>query len=146
MLYMNLFNYIVPISMYVTIEVQRFVGSKFIEMDICMYDAATDQPAKANTSDLNEDLGQVEYLFSDKTGTLTENIMEFKQFSIDGVKYEEIDGVICVLNTKKAKKLDQKVEIFLEILSLCHSVQKDENGTYQASSPDEFCFINFCKK
>ena len=40
---------------------------KFIEMDICMYDAATDQPAKANTSDLNEDLGQVEYLFSDKT-------------------------------------------------------------------------------
>lgn len=57
-----------------------------------MYDPVTDQPAKANTSDLNEDLGQVEYLFSDKTGTLTENEMEFKQFAIEGVMYEERNG------------------------------------------------------
>ena len=53
-----------------------------------MYDAKTNQIAKANTSDLNEDLGQIEYLFSDKTGTLTENEMIFKQLSIDGVIYE----------------------------------------------------------
>ena len=54
-----------------------------------MYDPITDQPAKANTSDLNEDLGQIEYLFSDKTGTLTENEMEFRQFAIDSQYYEE---------------------------------------------------------
>lgn len=58
-------------------ELQRFVGSQFIEWDLNMYDEITDQPAKANTSDLNEDLGQVEYLFSDKTGTLTENVSQF---------------------------------------------------------------------
>jgi P-type E1-E2 ATPase len=53
-----------------------------------MYDETTDQPAKANNSDINEDLGQVEYLFSDKTGTLTENEMIFKQFSLNGKIYE----------------------------------------------------------
>ena len=64
-----------------------------------MYDPKTDQTAKANTSDLNEDLGQIEYLFSDKTGTLTENEMIFKQFSINGSIYEEIEGKLYKLNT-----------------------------------------------
>ena len=111
-----------------------------------MYDEVTDQPAIANTSDLNEDLGQVEYLFSDKTGTLTENIMEFKQFSIDGIKYEEKNGQVYVLNTDKKVNITGKIEEFLDIMSTCHTVQKDEKGAYQASSPDEFCFVNFCKK
>ena len=64
-----------------------------------MYDPVTDQPAKVNTSDLNEDLGQIEYLFSDKTGTLTENEMIFKQFAINGVVYEERDGKLFRLNS-----------------------------------------------
>ena len=65
-----------------------------------MYDEKTDQPAKVNTSDINEDLGQVEYLFSDKTGTLTENEMEFKQFSINGKIYNEHDGDIYQIDSK----------------------------------------------
>jgi hypothetical protein len=44
---MNLFNYIVPMSMYVTIELQRFVGFKFLEWDLQLYDAATDTACKA---------------------------------------------------------------------------------------------------
>lgn len=56
-----------------------------------MYDEATDQPALANTSDLNEELGQVEYLFADKTGTLTENLMVFRRCSINGKSYMEKD-------------------------------------------------------
>lgn len=59
-----------------------------------MYDEKTDQPAKVNSTDLNEDLGQIEYLFSDKTGTLTENEMVFKCFSLDGIVYEEQNGKI----------------------------------------------------
>lgn len=59
-----------------------------------MYDEKTDQPAKVNSTDLNEDLGQIEYLFSDKTGTLTENEMSFKQFCIEGKIYHKIDDKI----------------------------------------------------
>lgn len=56
-----------------------------------MYDKTTDQYAIVNTSDLNEDLGQVEYLFSDKTGTITENLMIFRRCFIDGRAYVEKD-------------------------------------------------------
>jgi len=52
-------NYLVPLSMYVTIELQRFLGSEFFQWDLAMYDEKTNEPAKVNSSDLNEDLGQV---------------------------------------------------------------------------------------
>ena len=52
-----------------------------------MYDPGTDTPALARNSNLNEELGQVQYIFSDKTGTLTENLMEFKKCTIAGQIY-----------------------------------------------------------
>lgn len=52
-----------------------------------MYYEPVDRPAIAKTGDLNEDLGQIEYIFTDKTGTLTENMMEFKRCSIKGKLY-----------------------------------------------------------
>ena len=86
-MFLVIFNYIVPISLYVTIELQKFLGSKFLAWDRDLYDPETDEPARCNSSDLNEELGQVEILFSDKTGTLTENIMVFKEASIGGRQY-----------------------------------------------------------
>ena len=79
--YLILFSYIIPISIYVTLEVQRVIGSMFIIWDRDLYDPATDEPAKVNSSDLNEELGQIDLLFTDKTGTLTENVMVLKGFS-----------------------------------------------------------------
>ena len=64
-----------------------------------MYDATMKQSAKVNSTDLNEDLGQIEFLFSDKTGTLTENEMIFRHFAIDGKIYEEIGGKIFEVDT-----------------------------------------------
>lgn len=77
-----------------------------------MYDDKTDQIAKANTSDLNEDLGQIEYLFSDKTGTLTENEMIFKQFSIDGIIYHEQNGEIYKLGTNSKHEIEKVNVLF----------------------------------
>lgn len=85
--FLILFNYLIPISLYVTIEMHRVVGGLFMEWDLELYDESTDQPCVVNTSNLNEELGQVNILFSDKTGTLTKNEMIFQQCSINGKKF-----------------------------------------------------------
>ncbi|KAG8000425.1 putative phospholipid-transporting ATPase IF, partial [Nibea albiflora] len=91
--FMVLFNYIIPVSMYVTVEMQKFLGSYFITWDEEMFDEELGEGAQVNTSDLNEELGQVEYVFTDKTGTLTENNMEFIECCVDGNVY--IPHAIC---------------------------------------------------
>lgn len=57
--FMVLFNYIIPVSMYVTVEMQKFLGSYFITWDEEMFDEDTGEGPLVNTSDLNEELGQV---------------------------------------------------------------------------------------
>ncbi|XP_019431016.1 PREDICTED: phospholipid-transporting ATPase 3-like isoform X2 [Lupinus angustifolius] len=84
----TLYSTIIPISLYVSIEMIKFIQStQFINKDLCMYHNETNTPALARTSNLNEELGQVEYIFSDKTGTLTRNLMEFFKCSIGGEIY-----------------------------------------------------------
>ncbi|VVC91182.1 unnamed protein product [Leptidea sinapis] len=80
--FLILYNNLIPISLQVTAEIVRFFQAKFISMDSQMYHAETDTPALARTSNLNEELGMVRYVFSDKTGTLTCNQMEFSKCSI----------------------------------------------------------------
>ncbi|KAJ6769384.1 putative PHOSPHOLIPID-TRANSPORTING ATPASE [Salix koriyanagi] len=84
----TLYSTVIPISLYVSIEMIKFIQStQFINKDLHMYHAETNTPALARTSNLNEELGQVEYIFSDKTGTLTRNLMEFFKCSIGGEVY-----------------------------------------------------------
>lgn len=70
-----------------SVEVLRLGHSYFINWDRKMYHSQTDTAAEARTTTLNEELGQVEFIFSDKTGTLTRNIMVFSKCSIDGRTY-----------------------------------------------------------
>lgn len=73
-------------------EVVKFQQAQLINSDLDMYYAKTDTPALCRTSSLVEELGQIEYVFSDKTGTLTRNEMEFRCCSIAGIAYAaEVD-------------------------------------------------------
>lgn len=82
-----LYGYLIPISLYVSIEMVKVLQSIFINRDQDMYYEETDKPARARTSNLNEELGQVDTILSDKTGTLTCNSMDFVKCSIAGVAY-----------------------------------------------------------
>ncbi|XP_051146039.1 putative phospholipid-transporting ATPase 9 [Andrographis paniculata] len=79
-----LYGNVIPISLYVSIEIVKILQSLFINRDVDMYYEETDKPAHARTSNLNEELGQVDTILSDKTGTLTMNSMEFIKCSIAG--------------------------------------------------------------
>jgi len=82
-LYVTLLSNLVPLSMYVTVEAINFFFLYLIYADIDMYDAKTDTRALARSTNVT-DLGRVQYVFSDKTGTLTQNVMRFKRCSVDG--------------------------------------------------------------
>jgi len=85
-----LYNNLIPISLIVTMEVVKFQQAQLINLDLDMYYAKTDTPALCRTSSLVEELGQIEYVFSDKTGTLTCNEMEFRCCSVAGVAYADV--------------------------------------------------------
>ncbi|KAH9913676.1 phospholipid-transporting ATPase 1 [Epithele typhae] len=83
------FQNIVPISLYISIEIVKTIQAYFISQDIDMYYQPFDATCTPKTWNISDDLGQIEYVFSDKTGTLTQNIMEFQKCSINGVAYGE---------------------------------------------------------
>jgi phospholipid-transporting ATPase len=150
------------ISLIVTMEVVKFQQSMLINSDLDMYYEETDTPALARTSSLVEELGQIEYIFSDKTGTLTRNVMEFRQCSIAGLPYSDtvepsqrakiVDGEVIGLydfnQLREHAATHQNAQVireFLTLLAACHTVIPEmNNGTivYQASSPDEAALVS----
>jgi phospholipid-translocating P-type ATPase (flippase) len=77
----------IPVSLYVSMSIARYCQRFFMNNDLEMYYSVTDTPASVRTMTLNEELGQITHVFTDKTGTLTRNVMDFRKASINGVKY-----------------------------------------------------------
>ncbi|XP_028985138.1 phospholipid-transporting ATPase ID [Betta splendens] len=166
--YVIILNTVVPISLYVSVEVIRLGHSYFINWDQQMFCAQCNTAAEARTTTLNEELGQVEYIFSDKTGTLTQNIMTFNKCSINGKTYGEVteplgpqpkrldftpfnplaDPSFCFYDDallESVKVGESLTHEFFRLLSLCHTVMSEEKSEgellYKAQSPDEGALV-----
>ncbi|ATY66866.1 P-phospholipid-flippase [Cordyceps militaris] len=98
--FLIMFNTLIPLSLYISLEIVK-LGQLLLLHDADMYDPVSDTPMVANTTTILENLGQISYVFSDKTGTLTENLMRFRKLSVAGVSVlHDMD----VLRDEKLKK------------------------------------------
>lgn len=92
--YFVLINTMIPISLIVSIEIVKMSQSYFIDKDRLMFSEFRKKSANVKSASLNEELGQIEYIFTDKTGTLTMNLMEFKIAVIGSKLYGDLGLII----------------------------------------------------
>lgn len=156
---------VVPISLYVFFEVLKLMLGARISIDEQMRDPRTRKLAVARTADLVEEMGQVGFVFSDKTGTLTENEMVFAHCFVAGEEAgdfrppqpnaheaktpnaEEAPGLVTARHILAAEDNPVRAEFrwFFLCLAVCHTAQvemdPDGNPHYSGSSPDEVAFL-----
>ncbi|KAB1267819.1 Phospholipid-transporting ATPase IB [Camelus dromedarius] len=169
LMFIILYHNLIPISLLVTLEIVKYIQALFINWDEDMHYKANNVYAMARTSNLNEELGQVKYLFSDKTGTLTCNIMTLKKCTIAGITYGdqssrsdaggrklsqsqacsvteayEFNDPTLLRNLKNNHPTKACIKEFLTLLCVCHTVVPKRDGNninYQASSPGRCCAL-----
>ncbi|GBB89212.1 hypothetical protein RclHR1_01590017 [Rhizophagus clarus] len=144
-----IFQNIIPISLYISIEFVKLWQAYFIYNDLDMWDEDSKATAVPKSWNLSDDLGQIEYIFSDKTGTLTRNIMEFRQCSVAekvygrngwGGKTDAEKGMEIIQGTQNEEKqeLDQK-EIFNQYINEMKSVFEP---IYSSTNPNFLTFVD----
>ncbi|XP_073386553.1 uncharacterized protein [Physcomitrium patens] len=153
---------IVPITLYMSLELVKVFQCLFVDWDLHMYSPEANRRALASASGIPEELGQVEYVMADKTGTLTQNVMTFVCCSIGGVLYGkklhvediEIATGSSVQLVSEDDVLRQKFTTdsdtgrlccqFFTHLALCHNAYPrlvEEAIEYQTNSPDEAALV-----
>ena len=150
-----LYNNFLPISLYMTVEFCNYVQAYYIDNDLTMYDAVSDTPALARTSNMNGDLGMIDYVLCDKTGTLTQNEMIFRKCSIMGTVFANSTAHVPP-ETDSGNLTDRPMQSFQTLSGMLPSIHADfafamavahtvvidrDTGDYQAESPDEEALV-----
>ncbi|KHN36655.1 Phospholipid-transporting ATPase 2 [Glycine soja] len=138
----------IPISIKVSLDLVKSLYAKFIDWDHQMIDLETSIPSHATNTAISEDLGQVEYILTDKTGTLTENKMIFRRCCISGNFYGNENGDalkdVELLNAVSSGSSD--VVRFLTVMAICNTVIPTQSKTgdilYKAQSQDEDALVH----
>jgi phospholipid-transporting ATPase len=151
-----LYSNLMPMSLYMTVDMCNSAHAYFIKHDKKMCYIGKNHPhdsfaADVRASNLCQELGQVSYIFSDKTGTLTQNVMELKKVFIAGTNKAYGDGDLPLAAAKTGVpdiKLKDTMN-FLEVLAVCHTVmvtEKEGALNYEAESPDDEALVEGAKE
>ena len=143
------YSHLIPISLYVALEVLKLFLAFLINEDKDLYYKGN--PGRCKSSDLIEELGQIEFIFSDKTGTLTRNEMIFRKCMVNGIIYGKQSGDFGsegtleyqVMHLQRNKEHPFLLS-FCRFMALCNSVfpvSSNDEVQYQASSPDELALV-----
>lgn len=137
-----IFQIMIPISLYITMELVRLGQSYFMIGDAEMYDSSSDSRFQCRTLNINEDLGQIRYIFSDKTGTLTENKMAFRKASLYGVDYgNSLQGINTESMIGQRWKFNSGIIVDPDLVALLH---RDLAGEERIAAHDFFLALASC--
>ena len=144
---------VIPISIFVVVEIMRLIFCSFIKNDTEMYNETLDRTANWRSSDIVEEMGQVEFIFSDKTGTLTKNEMELINCWIEGKDFTLNDSEsfkeLIEVNENSQSPIHETVKEYFTLLVLCNSVfptLHEGKIVYHSISPDDIALVDAAKK
>eukprot|EP00347_Sterkiella_histriomuscorum_P021414 403334057 len=152
LLWLIQYNNLIPISLLFSLEFVRFFQSYFIQNDMMMYDEDQMAFPSVQSSQLLEELGQVQIVFSDKTGTMTANVMKLRKIACGEFQYapifdevkDKMRGQCNFQNHWKEKGQNyENIKRFFIALSVCHQLSVDENTQeFYGQSQEEIAILN----